>query len=292
MSTILAQGLANGIMVGSLYGLIAVGLALIFGVLGIPQFALGAHAMLGAYVVYVFTVSLGVNYWLALVAAAAALALLGLLVHALVFRPMSTGPGINMFIAAFGVLLMLQSMAILVFGTRYYRVPSPIEGSLSIFNIFVTPQRLMVIVVALLLIAGLHLFIMRTRTGAFIRAVADNPRGAAVVGIDVRKVGLTTMAIGSALAGIAGGLIAPIGQVYPAMGDLLIIKAFIVVVLAGMGSIYGAILAGYALGLAESLGGMYVSLAYQDAMAFVLLLAVLLVRPQGLFGRRANEGLT
>jgi branched-chain amino acid transport system permease protein len=292
MGIVFAQAVANGIMLGSLYGLVAVGLALIFGVLKVPQFALGAHAMIGAYVTYAATALLGVDYWIALVLAAVVLALVGVLVHAFVFQPMSEGPGINMFIAAFGVLLILQSVAVLLFGTRFYRVAPPIEGALLIFGVALTPQRLMVIVVTVALFAGLHLYIARTRTGACIRAVADNPVGAALVGIDVRRIGLTTMALGSALAGVAGGLIAPIGQVFPTMGDVLIIKAFVVVVLAGMGSIRGAIAAGYALGLAESLGGMYVSLAYQDAMAFILLLLVLLVRPQGLFGKSSSGALT
>lgn len=292
MSTAFAQAVANGIMLGSLYGLVAVGLAIIFGVLKVPQFALGAHAMVGAYVVYVATAKLGINYWIALAAAAVILGIVGVLVHAFVFQPMSEGPGINMFIAAFGVLLILQSIALLIFGTQYFRVAPPIDGSISFLGIFLTPQRLIVILMTIVLIGGLHLFIMRTRTGICIRAVADNPVGAALVGIEVRKIGLTTMAVGSALAGIAGGLIAPIGVVYPTMGDLLIIKAFVVVVLAGMGSIRGAIAAGYALGLAESLGGMYVSLAYQDAMAFVLLLLVFLVRPQGIFGKTSSGSLT
>lgn len=292
MSAAFAQAIANGIMLGSLYGIVAVGLALIFGVLKIPQFALGAHAMLGAYVVYVLSVQLGASYWLALVGASIALAVIGGLVHVLVFRPISEGPAVNMFIAAFGLLLILQSIAVLVFGTRYYRVPAPIEGSVSLLGVFLTPQRLILIAAAAALVVCLHLFIQRTRTGACIRAVADNPRGAALVGIEVGRVGAVTMAIGSALAGLAGGLIAPVGQVYPTMGDLLIIKAFVVVVLAGMSSIRGALLAGYALGLAESLGGMYVSLAYQDAMAFLLLLIVLVVRPNGLFSRSASGGLT
>ena len=287
----LLQAIANGIMLGSLYGLVAVGLALIFGVLGVPHFALGAHAMLGAYAVWFFSASLGLNYWLALASSAVVLALVGVVVHALVFRPMADGPGINMFIAAFGVLLILQSLAVLMFGTRYYQVRAPIGGSIAIGGVFLTPQRLIVIVGTLLLFVGLHFFITRTRAGARIRAVADNPVGASVVGIEVRRVGLMTMAIGSALAGIAGGLIAPIGQVYSTMGDLLIIKAFVVVVLAGMGSLPGAIVAGYALGLVESLGGMYVSAAYQDAMAFILLLLILLFRPEGLFGKKTSGGL-
>ena len=289
---LLAQSIANGIMLGSLYGLVAIGLALIFGVLKIPQFALGAHAMVGAYVVYVATVPLGLNYWIALAIAALISGVIGMVVHALVFKPMSEGPGINMFIAAFGVLLVLQSLAILIFGTRYFRVAPPIEGVISIFGVFLTPQRLLVIVITLALIAALHIFIARTRIGMCIRAVADNPTGSRLVGIDVRLVGLVTVAAGSALAGVAGGLIAPIGQVFPTMGDMLIIKAFVVVILAGMGSIYGAILAGYALGLSESLGGLYISLAYQDAMAFILLLLILLLRPQGFFGKPSSGGLT
>ena len=292
MSVVLAQSIANGVMLGSLYGLVAAGLALIFGVVGVPQFALGAFAMVGAYATYFCTTALGLNYWIALVIAGGFVGIVGVAVHAAVFRPMEKGPGVNMFIAAFGVLLMLQSLAILVFGTRYFRVAPPIGGSISFGGVFLTPQRLIVIVVALALIVSLHVLIMRTRLGACIRAVSDNPVGAAIVGINVGAVGLATMAIGSAMAGIAGGLIAPIGQVFPAMGDLLVIKAFVVVVLAGMGSIRGALISGYALGLAESLGGMYVSLAYQDAMAFVLLLLVLLLRPNGLFGKANGAGLT
>ena len=292
MSVVLAQSIANGVMLGSLYGLVAAGLALIFGVVGVPQFALGAFAMVGAYATYFCTTALGLNYWIALVIAGGFVGIVGVAVHAAVFRPMEKGPGVNMFIAAFGVLLMLQSLAILVFGTRYFRVAPPIGGSISFGGVFLTPQRLIVIVVALALIVSLHVLIMRTRLGACIRAVSDNPAGAAIVGINVGAVGLATMAIGSAMAGIAGGLIAPIGQVFPAMGDLLVIKAFVVVVLAGMGSIRGALISGYALGLAESLGGMYVSLAYQDAMAFVLLMLVLLLRPNGLFGKANGAGLT
>ena len=292
MSVVLAQSIANGVMLGSLYGLVAAGLALIFGVVGVPQFALGAFAMVGAYATYFCTTALGLNYWIALVIAGGFVGIVGVAVHAAVFRPMEKGPGVNMFIAAFGVLLMLQSLAILVFGTRYFRVAPPIGGSISFGGVFLTPQRLIVIIVALALIVSLHVLIMRTRLGACIRAVSDNPAGAAIVGINVGAVGLATMAIGSAMAGIAGGLIAPIGQVFPAMGDLLVIKAFVVVVLAGMGSIRGALISGYALGLAESLGGMYVSLAYQDAMAFVLLLLVLLLRPNGLFGKANGAGLT
>ncbi|MEI6114739.1 MAG: branched-chain amino acid ABC transporter permease [Burkholderiales bacterium] len=292
MSVVLAQSIANGVMLGSLYGLVAAGLALIFGVVGVPQFALGAFAMVGAYATYFCTTALGLNYWIALVIAGGFVGIVGVAVHAAVFRPMEKGPGVNMFIAAFGVLLMLQSLAILIFGTRYFRVAPPIGGSISFGGVFLTPQRLIVIIVALALIVSLHVLIMRTRLGACIRAVSDNPAGAAIVGINVGAVGLATMAIGSAMAGIAGGLIAPIGQVFPAMGDLLVIKAFVVVVLAGMGSIRGALISGYALGLAESLGGMYVSLAYQDAMAFVLLLLVLLLRPNGLFGKANGAGLT
>ena len=244
MSVVLAQSIANGVMLGSLYGLVAAGLALIFGVVGVPQFALGAFAMVGAYATYFCTTALGLNYWIALVIAGGFVGIVGVAVHAAVFRPMEKGPGVNMFIAAFGVLLMLQSLAILIFGTRYFRVAPPIGGSISFVGVFLTPQRLIVIIVALALIVSLHVLIMRTRLGACIRAVSDNPAGAAIVGINVGAVGLATMAIGSAMAGIAGGLIAPIGQVFPAMGDLLVIKAFVVVVLAGMGSIRGALISG------------------------------------------------
>ena len=281
------QQLANGVMLGSVYALVAAGVALIFGVLHIPQFALGAQAMLGAYLVFTMTVSLSVNYWLALAAAALIMAVFGAVAHRVVFDPIRSAPGINAFISAFGLLLVLESAAQIIWGASYRRVPSPLGGeTISILGASLTAQRILIILVALFVVLTLHLTIRRTTLGSTIRAVAQNPTGAAVVGINPRAVATLTMAIGSALAAIAGGLIAPISSVFPGMGELLIIKAFVITILGGMGSFTGAIAGGFLFGIVEALGAGYLSVDYKDAFGFVILVAVLAMRPQGLFGAK------
>ncbi|HEY8451186.1 MAG: branched-chain amino acid ABC transporter permease [Micromonosporaceae bacterium] len=283
----LIQQLANGVMLGSIYALLAAGVALIFGVLHIPQFALGAQAMLGAFLVFTFSVSLSLNYWLALLAAAAILAVFGAVAHRVVFDPIRSAPGINAFISAFGLLLVLESAAQIIWGASYRRVPSPLGNeTITILGASLTAQRILVIVVALVVVAVLHVIIRHTTLGASIRAVAQNPTGAAVVGINARAVAALTMAIGSALAAVAGGLIAPISSVFPAMGEVLIIKAFVITILGGMGSFPGAILGGFIFGVVEALGAGYISVDYKDAFGFIILVLVLALRPQGLFGAR------
>lgn len=284
----LIQQLANGVMLGSIYALIAAGVALIFGVLHIPQFALGAQAMLGAFLVFTFSVSLSLNYWLALLAAAAVMAAFGAVAHGLVFDPIRSAPGINAFISAFGLLLVLESAAQIIWGASYRRVPSPLgTETVTILGASLTAQRILVIVVALVVVAALHVTIRHTTLGSSIRAVAQNPTGAAVVGINARAVAALTMAVGSALAAVAGGLVAPISSVFPAMGEVLIIKAFVITILGGMGSFPGAIVGGFIFGVVEALGAGYISVDYKDAFGFIILVLVLALRPQGLFGARA-----
>lgn len=284
--TILVQQVANGVMLGSIYALIAMGVAMIYGVLNVPNFALGTKAMLGAYVAFFLTSVLKQNYWVALAGAMLALSIVGLVVERLVFRPLQGGPTINGFISAFGLLLVLESLALLVFGATYRRVLSPYDRQIiKIAGATMTAQRLLVVITAVLLMAALHLFIRHTTIGTAIRAVAQNPKGALLAGIHTGRVAGFALAIGSALAGVAGALVGPISMVYPTMGDLLIVKAFVITIMGGMGNIAGAIVGGYILGLVEALGSAYISADYKDVFAFALLVLVLAVRPQGLFGR-------
>lgn len=281
------QQLANGVMLGSIYALVAAGVALIFGVLHIPQFALGAQAMLGAYLVFTLSVSMSLNYWLALAAAAVVMAAFGAIAHRLVFDPIRNAPSINAFIAAFGLLLVLESGAQIIWGASYRRVPSPLGGeTIKIFGASLTAQRILIIVVTLVVVLALHVVIRRTTLGSTIRAVAQNPTGAAVVGIAPRAVATLTMAIGSAVAAVAGGLIAPISSVFPSLGELLIVKAFVITILGGMGSFTGAIAGGFIFGIVEALGAGYISVDYKDAFGFIILVLVLAMKPEGLFGAR------
>jgi branched-chain amino acid transport system permease protein len=273
-------------MVGSIYALIAMGVAMIYGVMNVPDFALGAKAMLGGYVAFFITAILHQAYGLALVGSIVVLAVLGLGVERLIFRPLTKAPPINGFISAFGLLLVFENFALIAFGSTYRRILSPYDRQMiEIFGANLTMQRLLVVVIAIVLMISLHIFIKYTTIGTAIRAVAQNRRGALLCGIHNERIAGVTMAIGSGLAGVAGALVGPIAMVYPTMGDGLIVKAFVITILGGMGSIFGAIVGGYILGLIEALGAMYISVDYKDAFAFAVLVLVLAIRPQGLFGR-------
>ena len=244
-------------MVGSIYALIAMGVAMIYGVMNVPDFALGAKAMLGAYVAFLLTASFHQNYGVALIGSIVVLAVLGIGEERWIFRPLAGAPPINGFISSFGLLLIFENFALLVFGSSYRRIVSPFDSqSVHIFGASLTMQRLLVVVVAIVVMVGLHLFIRFTTLGTAIRAVAQNRRGALLCGIHTERIAGITMAIGSALAGVAGALVGPIAMVYPSMGETLIVKAFVITILGGMGSIVGAIVGGYILGLIEALGAM------------------------------------
>jgi branched-chain amino acid transport system permease protein len=276
-------------MVGSIYALVAMGVAMIYGVMNVPDFALGAKAMLGGYVAFFFTASFHQTYWVALLGSIVMLAILGFGVERLIFRPVAKAPPINGFISAFGLLLVFENFALIAFGSSYRRILSPYDRQvIHIFGASLTMQRLLVVLIAIVLMVALHLFIKFTALGTAIRAVAQNRRGALLCGIHTERIAGVTMAIGSALAGVAGALVGPIAMVYPSMGDTLIVKAFVITILGGMGSIIGAIVGGYILGLIEALGAMYISVDYKDAFAFAVLVLVLAVRPQGLFGKAAR----
>lgn len=281
------QTFANGIMLGSIYSLVAVGLALVFGVMEIPQFAFGAHAMVGGYVTWLLTEATG-SYAIAVLVAVVALAALGVITHVLVFDPLRDKPSELMFIAAFGLVMVFQGLALVMWGADARRVTG-VEGTMQIVGAWVTYQRLLIVVISVLLFVALFWFLHKTRTGIAIRAVADSRVGAAVVGLKPRMTGLLAMAIGSALAGLAGALLAPVSQITPTVGDALAIKAFVVIILAGMGSMGGAIIGGYILGLVEAFGAGYIAVEWRDGYAVIVMILILALRPQGLFGKEAKS---
>ncbi|WP_028603506.1 branched-chain amino acid ABC transporter permease [Ottowia thiooxydans] len=284
-----AQILANGLMAGCVYGLVAVSLALVFGVLEIPQFAFGAHAMISAYALAYLT-SNEFSYFTALAMSVLVGMGLGAIVQYLVFEPLRDKPHATLFIAAFGLLLILQGIALLTFGPNPMVVEPPVSGAVEIMGARVTYQRLIIIAGVLLAVMGLNVFLTKTRLGHAIRAAGQNPFGALVVGISPRKIAMLTMAVGSGLSAVAGGLLAPISQVYPTMGDFLVLKAFIIVVMAGMGSINGALAAGLFVGITESFGSAYFSPHIRDAYSIIFLIAVLIFKPSGVFGKAGRVG--
>ena len=274
-----------GIQLGSQYVMVALGLTLIFGILDISHFAHGHLYMIGAYLLYIVMVLGGVNYWLALLICMAGLAVAGVVVERMVYRPLRGQPAINTFIAAIGLILVLET---LVRGIQpnALSVSKPIDKTLQFAGISMEAQRLIVIVGAIVLIILLQLFIKRTRLGTAIEAVAQDREGASLVGINVNRISALTFAIATALAAAAAVLMAPLAFISPEMGSVLILKAFVIVVIGGLGSMKGAIVGGYLLGIIEAMAIAYISSAYKDVFAFAVLIIILAIRPTGLFRGR------
>ncbi len=283
--SIFFQQIVNGLVLGSSYALIALGLTMIYGILYIANFAHGPIYMLGAYFCYFALTLFGIPYLLSIFVSMAFTALVGITAERIVFRPLRDSPHSTGFIGALGLFIIFENIAGVLWGHDFRSFPPIYPKVIKIFGIYLTVQRLLIVSMAVLLIIALDFLVRKTALGRRIRAVAQDRRAAALVGISVDHVSTMTFAIGSALAAAAGALLGPILVLYPTMGAILIVKAFVVIILGGMGSIRGAILGGYILGVVESLGAGYISSTYRDLYAFVILILVLSFKPQGLMGK-------
>ncbi|MBA2440903.1 MAG: branched-chain amino acid ABC transporter permease [Rubrobacter sp.] len=279
------QQLINGIALGSVYGLAALGLTLVFGVLRIPNLAHGALYMVGAYVTYFALVSYGIPYIAAIGLSAVVLAVVGITIERLVFHPLRNAPHTHHLIAAVGVLFFLESGAQVLWGSEFRQMPSPFVGTVEVLGLNIGLQRLVVIFASIAVMAALYLFLKKTVPGQTIEAIEQDRTGASLVGIDANRVSMMTFGISAALAAVAASLVAPINLVFPTMGEALNLKVFAIIILGGLGSIPGAIVGGFLLALAEVFSSTYISNAFGQAIGFVFLLVVLAVRPTGLFSK-------
>ena len=277
------QQILNGLTLGGIYSLVALGLTLVYGILHVPNFAHGAFYMAGAFVSFQLMTAYGVNYWLAMLGSALCVAAISVLAERFVFHPLRHASGLHPMVAAIGMLLTLEAAAQAIWGADFHRMQTPYTGIIDMGGVVAPVQRLLIIAAAFSLMLVLQLFLKRTVMGSTIIAMAQNRDGASLVGIDANRVAMLTFAIAGALAAIAATLYAPINLVYPAMGHLVITKAFVIIILGGMGSVPGAIAGGLIIGFAESFGAFYISTDYKDIIAFVLLVVILSFRPQGLF---------
>jgi branched-chain amino acid transport system permease protein len=279
------QELLNGLVLGSIYALVALGLALVYGTMGIPNFAHGHLYMFGAYAAFAAITVLHAPYWPAMIFAVVCLAGLGAVVERVVFRPLRSAPEVNAIIAAIGLLFFLEAIARLIWGSDFRVLPTPYDKVVNLFGFVATQQQLIVIAAALVLMGALFYFLKGTLLGSTIEAVAQSPTGASLVGIDTDRVATLVFAISSGLAAAAATLIASISLIFPEMGFVVLLKAFAVIVLGGMGSIPGAIVGAFILAFAESFSAAYISASYQDVVAFGLLVIILAIKPTGLFTR-------
>jgi branched-chain amino acid transport system permease protein len=295
------QQLANGVAWGSIYALIALGYTMVYGILRLINFAHGDIYMVGAFAAYFLARAMGVGTVVQaspLVAAAVLLgsmaicAALGVLIELFAYRPVRRSSRITALITAIGVSLFLENAGIRLFGADpkfFPQVIAPRTITLA-GGVMVTNHQITVVLVSVLLMVALTLFIQRTRTGKAMRAVAFNRDAASLMGIPVDRIITITFAIGSALAAAAGflvGLTNP--KIEPLMGIMPGVKAFVAAVLGGIGSIPGAMIGGLVMGISEYLVVGYISSTYRDAIAFVILIIVLLIKPTGLLGRNVTE---
>ena len=288
--TILLQNTIFGVLVGGLYGLAAMGLSLVFGVLKMLNVAHGELIMLGGYVGFWLFTLWKIDPFASLVPSAIALFLAGILLYQVLFRRLIYFPEEtkikNSILIGFGLALVVQTLAILAWKADERAITTPYAGAIfPIGGVVVPLARLGALAVAFLALGGLHLFLHRTLPGKAIRATAEDVEAASLAGIPVPAVFLGAFGLGSALAGIAGTLVRMTDAISPAIGLSWTLKALIVVVLSGLGNVFGTFVAGLFLGVAESMSGFFLGNAYREVMGLVLFLFVLSLRPQGLFTR-------
>jgi branched-chain amino acid transport system permease protein len=287
----------NGLIVGLFYALMAVGLAMIFGVLKIVNFAHGEFYMIGAYTYVLAALKLGVSPWLALPLAAVAGGAIGWLVERTLMRPLYAGYASwsimkdeYAVVVTFGLSLLLINVVDKVVGPYPYRGPTLTESSRFAFGpVMLNGQKLIAAAVSAALLVGLAIFIKRSLWGRQIQAVAQNRLGASLAGIDATRTTSLIFVISGVLAALSGALLAPLINPSPDVGAFPAIKSYVIVVLGGMGSVWGAMLASLLLGVLESFFAVYVSYDYRDAFGLLILILVLLFRPQGLLGERGRE---
>jgi branched-chain amino acid transport system permease protein len=275
-----------GLVNGSFYAMLSLGLAVIFGLLGIVNFAHGALYMIGAYVAWIGLNSFGINYWLSLLLAPAVVGALGVVIERLLLRHLYRVDPIYGLLLTFGLALIAEGIFRDQFGVsgQSYEVPELLQGATNLGFMVLPNYRGWVVVASLAVCLGTWFLIERTRLGAYLRAGTENPRLVQAFGVNVPVMVMLTYAAGAGLAALAGVLAAPVIQVTPLMGSNLIIVVFAVVVIGGMGSILGSILTGLALGLIEGLTKVFYPEA-SNIVVFVIMAIVLMIRPAGLFGK-------
>jgi branched-chain amino acid transport system permease protein len=285
------QQLINGLMLGASYSLVAIGYTLIFGVLNLLYFSHGEVFMVGAFVGLFLVLYGGTNIYVALLGAMVVCAILGALAFFVAVRPVPKDRPLAPLISTIGLTIILQNLAIYVFGGQQFSFPETIHQELyHIGPITVSSAQLFILGVAIALMAALWLFIERTKLGRAMRAVAENHETAALLGVNVNRVVLITFIIGSGIAGVAGVLDGlKNSSVSPFMGLGAAVKGLIVMLLGGLGNVPGAMIAGLMLGTIEILSAAYIGTTERDFFSFLILILILLYRPTGLFGTRTAE---
>jgi len=284
-SDLVTQTVVSGLLLGGVYVLVSLGLTLIFGVLGIVNFAQGAMLAMAMYLVYFMVSSTGMNPYFAVVLSAPIMFGFGWLVQSVLMNRLITDEGHSRpLLVTLGLSLLITNTLLMVFGGRPQSVPSPYSGSVQVLGAIADVPRLIAFVGAVAVAAGLILILRKSPLGLAIRAVAANGTGASLVGVNVKRIYAMTFGLGAASVGVAGGLLAPFTSLVPSAGDQFTTLAFVIVVLGGLGSVPGALVGGIFIGLLQTVGSLFFPGSGPLLLVFGMFLLVLFLRPQGLFG--------
>jgi branched-chain amino acid transport system permease protein len=281
---LLAQGLAIGLLTGILYVLVALGLTLIYGILHIVNFAHGEIYMLGAMAVFYFHVVGGLPLAPTILVIVVLSLLFGLAIERGVFRSLR-GQWLQLVVASVGISLVIQSVGWIVFGIQEKTVPTYVSGIVQFLGVRLPRERLLAAGVAVVLVAGLYLLVYRTKVGLAMRAIEEDEETARMLGVNANRVAALSVATGFVLAAVAGAFVAPIYSLNPGMGLEPILMSFLIIIVGGLGSITGTVLAGLLVGVLQSVGGVLFGAEAAYGLVFAVMIAVLVVRPAGLLGR-------
>lgn len=287
---IFLQILFWGLYAGCIYILLATGLNLIFGVMKIVNFAHGEFLMIGAYITATVFLLTGINPYVILLLSMLALIGIGAVVERLCFRPILGTGKLNEIFLSIGLIYIFQNGAAMIWGDAWQSVKSPYDGiTVPVGSLNVPIDYIIIIAFTAAILIALFIFLKKTRIGMEMRATSQNRKGAMLVGINVERIDVISFGIGCALAAAAGTLWVVSGQVFnPYMGSIPAVKAFAIIILGGLGSIPGAIIGGLLMGIAENSAAFYLGGVWKDAVSFIILIIVLVVRPTGLFGEKGE----
>lgn len=286
MSIQALQSLLDGILMGGVYALAALGLSLIFGVLKITNFAHGAMMTVGMYVVYTLASGMGLNPYLALPVAMVLMFLLGFLIQRFPIHYIEHAPAHNQLLLTLGVAYILENVLLVAFTPNYKTLTvSGFEKAWRIGPLTFAPAKLIAFAVVIAVTGCVYWLLYRTHVGNEVRASAQNDTGARLMGINVRNIRAVAFGLGAVCTGIAGGLLTPIMSIYPTLGESFQLKCFVIAVLGGMGNLWGALVSGLLIGVIESLSGYYLGGSWSDMLIYGVFILILFIRPTGLFGR-------